>query len=112
MCDLRSYPGLNKAAGAYEMTPAELEIQLAQHNPIDRLAPLAKAKVPIFHIHGDSDTVVPLKDNSGELAKRYRELGGTIELVIPKGQGHNMWEGFFQCQELVDFVVAKSASSK
>jgi pimeloyl-ACP methyl ester carboxylesterase len=94
------------------MTEAELTAQLAQHNPIDRLAPLAKAKVPIFHIHGDSDVVVPLKDNSGELAKRYRELGGAIELVVPPGQGHNMWQGFFQCQQLVDFVIAKSGAGK
>ena len=31
-----------------------------RHNPVARLAPLAKAGVPIFHIHGDSDAVVPL----------------------------------------------------
>jgi len=28
-----------------------------------------------------------------------------MELIVPPGQGHNMWEGFFQCQELVDFVL-------
>ena len=110
VCNLASYPGVAKACGSYGMTEAALEAQLAQHNPIDRLAPLAKAKVPIFHIHGDSDTAVPLKDNSGELAKRYRELGGPIELVIPPGQGHNMWQGFFQCQELVDFVIKQATS--
>jgi len=108
VCNLKSYPGVAKACGAYGMTEASLKEQLAQHNPVDRLAPLAKAKVPIFHIHGDSDKVVPLDDNSGELAKRYREMGGPIELVIPPGQGHNMWQGFFQCKELVDFVIAKS----
>src|SRR5262249_47733416 len=64
VCDLRSYPGLKQAAGAYELSPEELEKQLAQHNPIDRLAPLAKAGVPILHIHGNADTVVPLDRNS------------------------------------------------
>ena len=53
VCNLRSWPGLDKACGAYGLTAAQLETQLPQHNPIDRLAPLAKAGVPIFHIHGD-----------------------------------------------------------
>jgi len=78
--DLRSWPGLDQACGAYGLTAAQLEEQLTQHNPIDRLAPLAKAGVPIFHIHGDADDVVPLKDNSALLASRYRELGGSMRL--------------------------------
>lgn len=109
VCNLKSYPGLTTACGAYGLTDAELTAQLVQNNPIDRLVPLAKAKVPIFHIHGDSDALVPLKDNSGELAGRYRELGGPIELVVPPGQGHNMWKGFFQCDELVQFVIKHAA---
>jgi len=38
---------------------AELRAHLAEHNPIDRLAPLAKVNVPILHVHGDADRVVP-----------------------------------------------------
>ena len=109
VCNLRSWPGLDKACGAYGLTAAQLDEQLAQHNPIDRLAPLAKAGVPIFHIHGDTDDVVPLKDNSALLASRYRELGGSMRLRIPPGQGHNVWDGFFQCQELVEFVIAHAS---
>jgi pimeloyl-ACP methyl ester carboxylesterase len=90
------------------MTAEELAARLAEHNPIDRLAALARAGVPLFAIHGDSDQVVPLDANSGEMRKRYEALGGPMQLVVPPGQGHNMWAGFFQCQELVDFVVAKS----
>jgi pimeloyl-ACP methyl ester carboxylesterase len=108
VCNLLSYPGLAKACGAYGLTEAGLRERLAMHNPIDRLEPLAKAKVPIFHIHGDSDLTVPLKDNSGELARRYRESGGPVTLVIPEGQGHNMWQGFFQCRELVDFLISRA----
>ena len=86
VCDLRSYPGLDKACGAYGLTRAELEEQLDKHNPVARLAPLAKAGVPIFHIHGDADAVVPLKDNSGEVARRYEKLGGKMELKVAKGR--------------------------
>lgn len=109
VCNLASYPGVARAAGAFEMTADQLQAKLAEHNPIDRLAPLAQAHVPIFHIHGDVDRVVPLPANSAEVARRYEELGGQMELVIANGQGHNMWQGFFTCQPLVDFVIERCA---
>ena len=112
VCNLRSYPGLKRACGAYGMTEKQLAGKLAEHNPIDRLAPLAKAKVPLFHIHGDKDNVVPLEKNSGEVGKRYEKLGGKMTLKIARGQGHNMWPGFFQCQALVDFVITHAAKGK
>ncbi|MCE5325587.1 MAG: prolyl oligopeptidase family serine peptidase [Planctomycetaceae bacterium] len=109
VCNLASWPGLDKACGAYALTEKQLAAALKAHNPIDRLAPLAAAGVPLFHIHGDVDELVPLEANSGELAQRYQKLGGLVKLLIPKGQGHNMWQGFFQCQDLVNFVIAHAA---
>ena len=106
--NLISYPTIVKACGAYHMTPEQLTAHLTEHNPIDRLAALAKAGVPMFAIHGDNDKVVPLDANSGELRKRYEALGGRMQLIIPPGQGHNMWPGFFECQELVAFVIAQT----
>jgi alpha-beta hydrolase superfamily lysophospholipase len=108
--DLRSYPGLANAAPAYGLKPADLEAQLAEHNPIERAAVLAKAKVPVCIIHGDIDAVVPLKQNSAELAARYAAAGeeGSVQLIVAKGQGHNFWQGFFRCQELIDFTIARA----
>ena len=48
VCDLRSWPGLAQAAPAYGMTEQALSMHLAEHDPIDRLAPLAKAACPFF----------------------------------------------------------------
>jgi outer membrane protein assembly factor BamB/pimeloyl-ACP methyl ester carboxylesterase len=106
--DLRTYPGLEKAATAYGMTGPELGERLATHNPIERVAALAKAKVPTFLIHGDSDTVVPLRENSAEFLRRYEVEGAAdaVRLLVAKGQGHNYWPGFFRCQELIDFAIA------
>ena len=114
VCNIASYPGLPRASGAYELTAEQLKAQLAKHNPIDRLAPLAKAKVPIFHIHGDMDRVVPLDKNSAMIKQRYDKFGGPMTLEVVEGQGHNMWLGWFQSQKLVDFVVkhAKSPAAK
>jgi predicted esterase len=106
VCDLRSYPGIDKASGAYGMTPEQLAKVLARHNPIDRVEPLAKVGVPVLHIHGDVDTVVPIELNSAGLAGNYRRFGGEMTLKVIKGQGHTMWPGWFRCQELVDFVIA------
>ncbi len=62
--DLRSYPGLKKAAPAYGLTESELEKRLNEFNPIARAGALAKAKLPVYIIHGDEDKVVPLEVNS------------------------------------------------
>lgn len=90
------------------MTAEQLKASLKEHNPIDRLEPLAKAKVPLFHIHGDKDKVVPLELNSLLLAGRYKALGGPVEIRIIKGQGHNLWKGWFEDSKLTDFVITKA----
>ncbi len=61
--------------------------------------------MPLFAIHGDADTLVPLAQNSLALKQRYEAWGGKMTLIVPPGQGHSMWPGFFQSAELVDFVV-------
>lgn len=108
--DLRTYPGLANAAPAYGLSAQELEANLQQHNPIARIDVLAKAKVPVFIIHGDVDTVVPLKENSQTVADVYKQAdaGDMVQLMIAKDQGHNFWEGFFRCQELVDFAIERA----
>ncbi|MEM1069109.1 MAG: ThuA domain-containing protein, partial [Planctomycetota bacterium] len=108
VCNLQSYPGLKNASPAFELSEKELTDRLTEFNPIDRLESLAKSGVPIFHIHGDQDRVVPLEANSGLLADRYKQLGGKIDLEIVEGQGHNMWSGWFQSQRLTDFVIARA----
>ena len=112
--DMRSYPGLAKAAPAYGLTLKKLEARLGEFNPIERVGVLAKARVPALLIHGDEDKVVPLKENSAEFAARYKNVGaeGAVRLIVAKGQGHNYWEGFFRCQELVDFVIARARAGK
>ena len=86
------------------MTPADLEKQLTKHNPIDRLEPLAKARVPILHIHGDADAVVPLEKNSQILMNRYRKLGGEMKLIVVPGKGHAEIPEYFQEPRLVQFL--------
>jgi dipeptidyl aminopeptidase/acylaminoacyl peptidase len=108
--DFRTYPGIANAAPAYGLKPAELEAKLAEYNPIERVGVLAKAKVPVYLIHGDEDKVVPLKENSAEFVARYKAAGAEdlVTLNVAEGQGHNYWQGFFRCQELVDFAIKQA----
>ena len=108
--DLRSYPKLETAAPAYDLTPAELEARLAEFNPVANLARLAKARLPALLISGDQDAVVPLEANSAEFVRHYQEagVGDLVSLIVLKGQGHNFFEGFFRSRELVDFTIARA----
>jgi hypothetical protein len=112
VCNVESYPGLKRASGAYELTSERLKAESEKHNPIDRLQSLADAGVPIFHIHGDQDKVVPLEANSALVAKRYKQLGGKMALEVVKGQGHNMWPGWFQSEKLAEFVIDHATEAR
>jgi pimeloyl-ACP methyl ester carboxylesterase len=97
--------------GAYGLKKDSSPEQLKEFNPVDRLKGLAQAKIPLFAVHGDNDTAVPLELNSGLVKERYTALGGTMELLVAPGAPHGTWkrdgvqgDGFFRCQELVDFV--------
>jgi len=105
--DLTTYPGLDRAAPAYQLSADELRDQLAVHNPIALADGLAKAKIPIHIIHGDDDQVVPLAQNSAALLERYRLAGAeeSITLHVANGQGHSFWPGFFHYQPIVDFAI-------
>jgi len=110
VCDLRSYPGLERAAPAFDLTPEELSGRLAEFNPVDRLTALAAAGIPILHLHGDQDRTVPLGANSAEVARRYLELGGPMTLRVFEDRGHDMWEGWFRSAELTDFLIDRAVA--
>ncbi len=105
VCNIASYPGIETAAPAFDLTAKELKDSLMQYNPIDKLQALAKASVPVFHIQGDSDKVVPHEENSGLLASRYRTFGGPVEIELIGGQGHNIWRGWFESTTLTQFMI-------
>jgi alpha-beta hydrolase superfamily lysophospholipase len=108
--DFRTYPGLTNAAPAYGLPPAELASRLAEFNPVARVGSLARAGVPALLVHGDVDTVVPLRENSGEFVRQYEAAGAAslARLIVLPGQGHNFFEGFFRSQVLVDFVIERA----
>lgn len=113
VCNLASWPLKNskpQTLADFALPEAELIARLSEFNPIDNLKGLLASKVPMFIVHGDSDVVVPYGENSGLLKERYEAGGGKITVKLIPGEGHKVGPSFFECQELLDFVVQTTVS--
>jgi pimeloyl-ACP methyl ester carboxylesterase len=117
VCDFKSWPG-GKGKGKGSARDWKLVIErygfkdeaaaLAyDKNPVDNLKPLAAAGVPLLHVYGDADDVVPWEENTGLIAERYKQLGGSILLIGKKGVGHHP-HGLEDSTPIVDFIVKHS----
>ena len=108
VCNLASWPLKNSKKDTladYALPETHLVARLKEFNPIDNLKGLLANKVPMFAVHGDSDVVVPYDDNTKLLKERYEAGGGSFSVKIIPGEGHQVTPSFFECQELVDFVL-------
>lgn len=103
VCDFKSWPGINdKIMKAYSLT--EEQAQAYQGNPIDNLAPLAKAGIPLLHVVGDIDKVVPVSENTAIIEKRYQALGGQIQVIHKPEIGHHP-HSLKDPKPIVDFIL-------
>ncbi len=75
----------DKVACIYAENPS-LHSLMSKSPPIDHLAPLAKASVPLIHVCGSLDPW--LESQTRIVEQRYRELGGPITVIVQEGQGH------------------------
>jgi pimeloyl-ACP methyl ester carboxylesterase len=118
VCDFKSWPG---GKGKGPGSPRDWKLVLDQWgfrddaeavaykgNPIDNLKPLADAKVPLLHVFGDADEVVPWEENTGLVAERYKALGGSIELIRKPGVKHHP-HGLEDSTPIVEFIKKHSA---
>ncbi|RLS51132.1 MAG: alpha/beta hydrolase [Planctomycetota bacterium] len=122
VCDFKSWPGGQlKWQGAGPGSAAEWAKLLKAHgfandtealaspnNPVDSLAPLAKARIPLLHVYGDADEVVPWEENTGKIAERYKALGGEIVLIAKPGVKHHP-HGLEDSTPIVEFIVNHAA---
>ena len=73
-------------------------------NPIDNLAPLAAAGIPVIGVCGDSDKTVPYELHMKIAAERYRALGGLVEIIVKPGCDHHP-HSLENPEPVVDFIV-------
>jgi hypothetical protein len=99
VCDFKSWPG-GKGQGPGSMTdwaellqcygfPSEQEALDWPGNPVDNLTPLVKAGIPLVHVYGDADEVVPWEENTRVMAGRAEALGAKIQLFRKPGCRHH-----------------------
>jgi len=126
VCDFKSWPGGQvKKLGTGKGSAGEWGKMLAafdfkddaaaiayKKNPVDNLEPIAKAKLPLLLVYGDSDTVVPHAENSAIVYDRYKALGGPVEQIVKPGQDHHP-HGLKDVTPVVEFFTkAWAAQSK
>lgn len=115
VCDFKSWPGgkgphKGGSSGNWDSLikswgfKDEAEAMAYKFNPVDNLANIAKAKIPIIHVVGDADGSVPPEDNSAIVEERYKKLGGEIVVIHKPGVGHHP-HGLDDPKPLVDFIM-------
>lgn len=113
VCDIHSWvkrKGTSPAAGRFladwlkSFGLTEAQLGEFRGNPIDRLEPLALAGIPLLHVVGDADDVVPVAENTSIVEARYRKLGGHIEVIHKPGVGHHP-HSLKDPAPIVEFIV-------
>jgi len=117
VCDFKSWPaGKGKGSGSPQDWKGliecygfrdETEALAWPHNPIDSLEALAKAGIPLLHVVGDIDEVVPVAENTEILERRYRALGGEITVIHKPDVGHHP-HGLDDPSPILDFIIKSS----
>lgn len=75
----------DKVACIYAENPI-LHTAGVQTQPLDNLAPLAKASIALMHVCGSLD---PALDEQTRVAeKRYKAMNGNITVIVQEGEGH------------------------
>ena len=121
VCDFKSWPG-GKGKGKGDAgewrrvlklygLPDEAAALAYRGNPVDNLAPLAHAGVPLLHVYGDADDVVPWDENTGVVARNYRALGGNITLIAKPGVNHHP-PGLEDSTPIVEFIVRYAGAAR
>ncbi|WP_256009419.1 SGNH/GDSL hydrolase family protein [Desertivirga xinjiangensis] len=120
VCDFQSWPGgKGKGSGdkeewlklqnAYNLN--EEQLPKFTDNPIDNLEGLASFKVPLLHVVGYDDKLVPSSENTFILFQRYVALGGPAS-VYPVNDGPQQLNGHHfpikKAAAFADFIYQNS----
>ena len=75
-------------------------------NPVDTIAKIKEAKIPLLYLVGTADDVVPGMENSQLAAQR---LDGYAEVILKQGKGHHP-HSLANPQPIVDFALRCNGS--
>lgn len=97
--DIKSWP---MGKGAYEGSEIDIKRMLAAYgfddeaealkwkkNPLNHARKIAKAGIPVLHVVGDADVIVPVAENTAVFEKEMNALGTPITVIHKPGIGHH-----------------------
>lgn len=113
VCDIKSWPG-----GLYSGKGSEVDWQecldvfgLDEESvldfegiPIETAMKVAKAKIPVLHVCGASDKIVPYEENTAKLEKKFKAAGGDIQIILKENVGHHP-HSLENPKPIVDFII-------
>lgn len=117
VCDFKSWPGgRGSGPGSAEDWAALLrcygfasedEALSWRGNPLDQVEAIVREGIPLVHVYGDADEVVPWDENTGAMIERVQTLGGSIHTCLKPGALHHP-HGPVNPAELADWVIARA----
>jgi pimeloyl-ACP methyl ester carboxylesterase len=117
VCDFKSWPAAGQpdhpseawrdCLREYGLTAQEAWAYTG--NPVDNLAPLAQAGIPVIAVCGEADEVVPYAENAGRIRQRYAALGGHAHVILKPGVKHHP-HSLENPEPVVDFLLHHTAA--
>ncbi len=81
-------------------------------NPLDFAGKIAKTGIPMLHVVGDADNVVPVSENTEPFAQKINDAGGFVKVIHKPGIGHHP-HSLPNPQPIIDFILmANSLNNK
>jgi hypothetical protein len=93
----------DKVSCIYAENP-RLGCTMTKAQPLDNLATLARAGVPLLHVCGSLDPL--LANHTREAEKRYKQLGGAMRVILQEGEGHYLTAPR-DAKPIVDFIAGQ-----
>lgn len=83
-----SEPDIKQLLAAYDFKD-EAEALKWKKNPLNHARKIAKAGIPVLHVVGDADVVVPVAENTAVFEQEMKKLGAPITVMHKPGVGHH-----------------------
>jgi len=112
VCDIKSWPGgLYSGMGSEQNWQECLNVYSLDKEsvldfegmPLYTAVKVAEAKIPVLHVCGASDKVVPYAENTAKLEEKFKAAGGDIQIILKEGIGHHP-HSLENPKPIVDFI--------
>lgn len=113
--DLKSWPRVESAEDDYRKMcqvygfKSPQELTSWNRNPIDHAAKLRN--IPILHVVGDQDSIVPVADNTAIFEARMEALGSKIRVIHKPTVGHHP-HSLHNPSQIVNFALEATGLAK